>query len=238
MPGFSVIIPTCNRPQFLSAAVASVLAQSRQPDEVLVVDDGAGAGKSLGKLADKVHVLDNCGRGPVMARNLGVARATAEFIAFLDDDDWWSDPHYLQLAAARLDDGADFCFGDGNLVDAQGGSSIDYSFAADAVSLERDNTILVSASSYRRSLHASLGEFDCDLPYYWDWDWYLRIARSGARLAHIRRPVTAIRVHSENMSGQARQQERQRNLDRFAAKHRLLPLTLKNHVSLAIGANR
>jgi len=232
MTGFSVIIPTCNRPKFLTTAVASVFAQSELPDEVIVVDDGEGAGKSLGNLAPKVHVLDNNRRGPVAARRLGVARATSEFIAFLDDDDWWSEPRYLQLAAARFGDGADLCFGDGNLVDAQGGYSIAYSLGADAWSLERDNTILVSAASYRRALHESLGGFDGDLPYYWDWDWYLRVARSGARLAHIMTPVAAIRVHPENMSGEAQQQERRRNLDRFAAKHRLPPLTLKNHVSL------
>ena len=36
--------------------------------------------------------------------------------------------------------------------------------------------------SYRRSIHNVLGQFDESIPYYWDWDWYLRVARGGFKL--------------------------------------------------------
>ncbi|MCB1377732.1 MAG: glycosyltransferase [Alphaproteobacteria bacterium] len=231
-PGFSVVIPTRNRPHFLPKAIDSVLAQSLPAVELIIVDDGVGAGAALNGRTESVKVLDNQERGPVPARNLGVATAQGQWIAFLDDDDWWTDPNYLSRAAALFDQGADLCFGDGTMIFSDGHPDLRYAFSADRRSLEQDNTILISAVSYRRSLHDRLGDFDEGLPYYWDWDWYLRVARSGAQLRHINSPVTAIRIHGQNMSGDSLEDERRSNLDAFARKHGLPPLRLKNHLSL------
>jgi glycosyltransferase involved in cell wall biosynthesis len=91
----SVIIATHKRPDACRAAVESVLAQSPLPLEVLVVDDASPPG-----VADElrawcasqesvtfVGLTEN--HGPAGARNAGIARARAEWIAFLDDDDRW-----------------------------------------------------------------------------------------------------------------------------------------------------
>ena len=97
-------------------------------------------------------------------------------------------------------------------------------------------TILISGVVYRRNLHAALGAFDESLPFYWDWDWYLRVARSGHSLTHIRMPVVAIRVHAQNMSGESLESQRRINLDRFSTKHALPPIPLKNHLDIATQA--
>ena len=230
---FSVVIPTRNRPQFLTQAVTSVLDQNFAADEILVVDDGHGAGMALAGLSPRIRVLDNGSRGPVPARNLGVETASGDVIAFLDDDDWWTDRSYLAKAAAVFDAGAAFCFGDGTMVFEDGRADLPYSFGADASTLERDNTILISAVTFRRALHAGMGRFDESLPYYWDWDWYLRVARAGHLLHHIAQPVVAIRVHALNMSGDSLEVQRRANLDAFAAKHGLQPIPLKNHLDIA-----
>jgi glycosyltransferase involved in cell wall biosynthesis len=233
MTSFSVIIPTRDRPQFLRQAIASVLSQSHAASEIIVVDDGEGAEHAVAGLSPKVLVLDNRRRGPVHARNLGVNAAGAGCIAFLDDDDWWTERDYLARAATAFDSGADFCFADGVMAFEDGGLPLDFAFDADADTLTRDNTILISAVSYRRSLHERLGPFDETLPYYWDWDWYLRAARRGSRLTHLQFPAVAIRVHPQNMSGDSLERERRANLDRFTAKHGLPPLPLKNHLDIA-----
>ena len=111
-----------------------------------------------------------------------------------------------------------------------------FAFEADGASLTRDNTILISGVIYRRALHAALGPFDEKLPFYWDWDWYLRVARSGHPLTHIRMPVVAIRVHAQNMSGESLEPQRRINLDRFSTKHVLPPIPLKNHLDIATQA--
>jgi glycosyltransferase involved in cell wall biosynthesis len=224
---FSVIIPTCNRPQFLAEAVASVLAQQNADFELLIANDG----DALAALPQdpRIRHLENARRGAVSARNLAVAAARGHAIAWLDDDDQWIDPHHLAHAAATLTAGAAFTFGDGVMRYEDG--SADRAFARDATaaSLAQDNTILISAVTYTRTLHQRLGLFDAALPYYWDWDWYLRVARSGAPLQRIAKPVVAIRVHTANMSGEAQKQARQDNLAALAHKHGLGELRLKNH---------
>ena len=233
MPSFSVIIPTRGRHHFLKQAIASVLSQSHAAKEIIVVDDGVGAAEAVGQMASTIIVLDNAQRGPVPARNLGVTKATGDVIAFLDDDDWWTDTDYLAEAAAIFDAGAAFCFADGHMAFEDGRPTLPFAFDADAQNLERDNTILISAVAYRRSLHAGLGLFDESLPYYWDWDWYIRVARAGHSLTHIPQPVVAIRVHAQNMSGESLGRQRRENLDNFAAKHQLAPIPLKNHLDIA-----
>lgn len=233
---FSVVIPTRNRHDYLREAVASVLAQSHAAHDIIIVDDGEGAEAAVGHLSPRIRVLDNRQRGPVSARNLGVSSSTADVIAFLDDDDWWTDPHYLATCATHFDAGARFCFADGTMVFEDGRAPLAFAFDADADTLTRDNTILISAVCFSRSLHHALGGFDESLPFYWDWDWYLRVARAGHPLVRIATPSVAIRVHRQNMSGDSLEAQRRTNLDRLSTKHGLPPIPLKNHLDIAEGA--
>ena len=228
---FSVIIPTRNRPQYLIQAVESVMAQEAVSLEILVVDDGNVQLPAFS--SERVRILPNGQRGAVAARNLGVAAAKGHYIAFLDDDDWWTDPRFLLSSLEMLRHGSDFTFADGTLVFDDGRKDMPFAFDADKLSLEADNSILISTVCYRRELHAVLGEFDEALPFYWDWDWYLRVARGGFVLARLARPIVSIRVHDGNMSSEAQEKARRDNLDALTRKHRLPPLKLKNHLSLA-----
>lgn len=233
MSSISVVIPTRGRPHFLQQAVSSVLAQSHAPKEIIVVDDGVGATDAVARMSPLISVLDNRQRGPVPARNMGVAHATGEAICFLDDDDWFTDTGYFARAAAAFAAGAAFCYCDGVMAFEDGRESLPFAFHADAETLTRDNTILISGVLYSRSLHDELGGFDESLPYYWDWDWYLRIARAGHALTHLAGPAVAIRVHAQNMSGESLEAQRRTNLDRFSTKHGLAPIPLKNHLDIA-----
>lgn len=233
MSSISVIIPTRNRHGFLRQALQSVLDQGHAPREIIVVDDGEGAAEAVAGLHPAITVLDNRQRGPVPARNLGVAHATGSLICFLDDDDWFTDNGYFAKVAMAFDRGADFCFCDGILRFEDGRPDLPFAFDADVESLTQDNTILISGVVYRRALHLALGAFDETLPYYWDWDWYLRVARAGHALLHIRKPAVAIRVHARNMSGESLEAQRRANLDRFSTKHALPPIPLKNHLDIA-----
>jgi glycosyltransferase involved in cell wall biosynthesis len=90
-PSVSVIIPTFNRPKLLVEAVQSVLAQSFQDFEIIVVDDGSevDAQKDLaeGKLLERVRFVRQANSGLSSARNHGIRLAKADLITFLDDDD-------------------------------------------------------------------------------------------------------------------------------------------------------
>jgi glycosyltransferase involved in cell wall biosynthesis len=88
----SVIIPTYNRAALVAEAVASVLAQTWQDFEILVVDDAStdGTGEALAPYADRIRLIRREARGGVSAaRNSGIGAARGEWLAFLDSDDLW-----------------------------------------------------------------------------------------------------------------------------------------------------
>lgn len=98
----SVIIPTWNRAELVERALHSVLAQSRPPEEIIVVDDG-----STDETASAVQTYSNVlferrERGGVSAaRNHGIRQARGEWLAFLDSDDEWL-PNKLALQLEGL----------------------------------------------------------------------------------------------------------------------------------------
>jgi glycosyltransferase involved in cell wall biosynthesis len=106
MPTVSVIIPTHDRNDFLERAVRSAAVQSMRPVEIVVTDDlGRSGTKSLCEsLASELQVnviyLRNAEGGAPLSRNIGAAIATGEYLAFLDDDDYW-DVSYLQTAISE-----------------------------------------------------------------------------------------------------------------------------------------
>jgi len=225
MPKFSVVIPTRNRPEYLKEACNSVLGQSHSDLELLIVNDGD---EFSIKIDDRrIRILDNNKCGAVQARNLGVSQASGQFIAFLDDDDFWTDRAHLEKAGSALGAKADFYFADGEMIFPDR-TIKPFAHNATAESLEHDNTILISAVCYKRSVHEKLGRFDEALPYYWDWDWYLRVSRGGFQFLHQTDLAVRIRVHPQNMSG-GNNDARRANLDLMIAKHKLGEIPLKNH---------
>ncbi|MFM6154726.1 MAG: glycosyltransferase family 2 protein, partial [Sphaerospermopsis kisseleviana] len=90
-PLVSVIIPVYNGDRHLAQAIESVLNQTYQPFEVIVVDDGSTDNSANVACSYKeVHYLYQPNQGVAVARNTGISQARGEFIAFLDQDDLWT----------------------------------------------------------------------------------------------------------------------------------------------------
>jgi glycosyltransferase involved in cell wall biosynthesis len=228
---FSVIIPTRNREFYLADAVASALRQRDVSLEVLVVNDGTELSHTFTDA--RVTVLDNHQQGAAVARNLAIGQAHGRFIAFLDDDDYWIDTGHLARAAQTLSETCDFFFADGTLRYVDGRPDRAFAEDADSLSLRHNNTILMSTVCYKREMHRKLGLFDTELPYYYDWDWYLRLAQAGYRFARHPESVVAIRVHPASESARANESARRDNLEKLCRKHDLGALPLKNHADFA-----
>lgn len=98
----SVIIPTYNRAALLRRTLASVLAQTVAPLEILVADDGStdATGAVLDEFASRITPLRLPHRGlPAVARNAALRQARGDWVAFVDDDDLWqADKLERQLA--------------------------------------------------------------------------------------------------------------------------------------------
>lgn len=104
-PVVSVIIPTYKRGYCIAACLRSVLAQSFDDFEIIVVDDASGddTQAQVASVADPriVYLPHATNQGGAVARNTGIARARGEFIAFLDSDDLWL-PDKLQKQIVSL----------------------------------------------------------------------------------------------------------------------------------------
>ena len=97
----SVVVPTYNASSRLKATIRSVLAQTTPPIEVIIVDDGSTDDTKLvcAAFGDAIVYLAVANAGQQRARNLGVRRATGEWIALLDHDDLWHPEYLAELAA-------------------------------------------------------------------------------------------------------------------------------------------
>ena len=96
MPFFSVIIPLFNKAEYVERTLNSVLLQSFDDFEVIIVNDGS-TDNSL-KIAesftdDRIVIYSKDNKGVSTARNYGVIKATSNYIAFLDADDIWKPNH-------------------------------------------------------------------------------------------------------------------------------------------------
>ncbi|MDA1266721.1 MAG: glycosyltransferase family 2 protein [Planctomycetota bacterium] len=101
-PRIACVIPAYNRERSLGRAIESALNQSFPPAEVLVADDGSTdrSVEIARGYGDRVRVLLGENGGAAVARNRGVTAATAEWIAFLDSDDYWTEDHLEHVRAA------------------------------------------------------------------------------------------------------------------------------------------
>lgn len=88
----SVVIPFYENLKWLNDAVSSVLNQTHQNFEIIIIDDGSSCNlASIGKLDNRIKIIRKKNGGPASARNVGIMRAKGDYIAFLDSDDLWID---------------------------------------------------------------------------------------------------------------------------------------------------
>ncbi|MEZ5317449.1 MAG: glycosyltransferase family 2 protein [Vicinamibacterales bacterium] len=99
----SVVIPNWNQSRYLAGAIDSLLAQTRPPDEILVVDDGStdGCDRVVAGRGDRVRLLRQDRGGLAAARNAGILAARGAFVGLLDADDRWSPAFVEAWQASR-----------------------------------------------------------------------------------------------------------------------------------------
>lgn len=180
-PLVSVVIPTYNRAWVLRDAIESVLAQTFESFELIVVDDGStdNTPALLDGYEDLV-ALEQTNKGVSAARNRGIAHAQGKFIAFLDSDDLWL-PEKLSAQVTFFQENPDALICQTQETWIRNGQRI-YSksrhMKQSGLFFERSLELcLVSPSAVmiKKGLFETVGMFDEDLPACEDYDLWLRI---------------------------------------------------------------
>lgn len=181
----SVVIPTHNVSAWITEALDSVHAQTRQPDEVVVVDDNS-TDDTVEKIRSHplpVKLVSCNAQNAAVARNLGVESSTSDFIAFLDGDDYWDADRLSVLEGMESEVDAyflncRFLFLDGSVEDrppiaSLGKGVLNHSEFEDAF-VASHTTWQTGGMVVRRSVFQQIGGFDVSQKRVHDVEMFMR----------------------------------------------------------------
>jgi len=198
-PLISVIVPVYNGELYLSFAIRSILGQDYDPLEVIVVDDGSTDNSSnIARSFKEVRYVHQSNQGVAMARNIGIAAARGEFIAFLDADDLW--------ASNKLTAQVEYLLKNPQLgyVLAKMHNFLEPginwpSWQGEKFSEEDEYSYSVSALAARKSVFDEIGTFDPRFRIGSDTDWLIRAKEAGIRMAILPDVLVERRIHDSNL---------------------------------------
>lgn len=211
-PRFSVIIPTHQSRDFVMTAIRCALGQTVSDLEVVVLDNGStdGTTEAVSAIDDPrlIYRWQEDSGLPADSRNKALALASGQWACFLDADDTWV-PSKLERVAVVIDADPDLTMvaHDVRMIDTAGreikrrGYALDDRPLYDQL-LYRGNFLTTSAMCVRRDAIEAAGGFDTRADYFTveDYDLWLRIASTGARLAMIDEPLGDFLVHPASAS--------------------------------------
>lgn len=257
MTSIAAVLPAFNAAAFITAALDSVRAQSRQPDEIIVVDDASKddtvavteAWLATSGIPGRVIKLA-CNGGAAEARNAGIRAARTDFVAMLDADDLWLPEMVDRLANALeiephavLSFGLREFFGAGSPAgEYQGAPRLSVNFgtlgsgASHVLSSEQAFLLNIesavascSAAIVKRQAAVDCGLFDPAFRTSQDREFMLRVSRRGG-FVFVDMPVSLYRLHDSNTT-------HARNQVRSALNGvRVLEKTFRDRAHLALTA--
>jgi glycosyltransferase involved in cell wall biosynthesis len=203
-----VVIPTYNQADFLRVALQSVVAQDHQNWVATVVNNMSSdhTHSVVHEFTDpRIRIVDFANHGVIAAsRNLAIRNSSADFVAFLDSDDWWQ-PEKLSSCLARLNDSYDLiCHAEEwrsehsrRIVRYGPQHRMDYK-----AMLLGGNCLSTSAIVGRTKMFQELGGFSerPDFVTAEDYDLWLRVAKSRYRITLINDVLGTFRIHSASAS--------------------------------------
>jgi O-antigen biosynthesis protein len=209
-PMVSIIMPTyCRcRNGFLSRAIESVLSQSYQSFELIVIDDGStdGTADLLSEFVAKdnriIHVRHDRNSGlPALRVNEGLMLSRGHYFAYQFDDDRWT-PDALQALVSELEEKGDCDVAYGRSVYSDGGNEYHIGAPFDYSKLITCNYIANNSVIHRRSVFERFGGYDMHLVMrrLCDWDLWLRWGRV-VRFAFIDKVVSLVEAATEQSLG-------------------------------------
>lgn len=197
----SVIIPTRNSEKYIGEAIESVVAQTYQHLDIIIVDDGSIDNtkeiikKFIKSYPDKITFTSQKNLGPSSARNKGIVCSKGEYIAFLDSDDiWLKEKLELQIKALNLSK-AGLVYTDYYVEELlTGANSINHCVTFSRNKFKElfllQNPVFTSTVLVKRECLKKVGSFDESLHVAEDWDLWLRLFKE---YDFVRVPVPLVR---------------------------------------------
>jgi glycosyltransferase involved in cell wall biosynthesis len=191
--------------EVLGEAVESIMIQSYQNWEVVIVNDGSTdeavdkIGKELEKVDDRISYFQKENGGLGDARNYGVEKAKGEFVLLLDADNRLKD-HFMEIAINAIEEDRQraIIYGDAEYIGERNG--IWKMGAFDKLKLLKDNYIDACALVNRKKL-IDIGGFEVNLPIqgHEDWDLWLTALEKGLIFHYLNEVVFEYRVRADSM---------------------------------------
>ncbi|MEN0049738.1 MAG: glycosyltransferase [Bacteroidota bacterium] len=221
----SVVIPTRNRLQLLKRAIQSVLNQSYQQLEIIVVNDGStdGTKEYLDQLTNELENIcvfhSYPAKGACSARNIGIWNAKGEYLTLLDDDDEYF-PKRISALLKVFQKNPDLAFVCSSYLVIQDGKNIVLNAKLKELELSNvfwKNTMGNSLLTYTDRIRAING-FDERLTSAQDYDLFIRLIKVFGKALRIKEPLLIL--HTEHGGDRiATSPERYKGLLRFYKKH-------------------
>lgn len=182
LPLVSIIMPVKNRARTIAAAIESVLAQTWNAWELIIVDDQSrddtmDVVRSFAQ-DSRVLCLANEGTGVSAARNTGLRRARGRFVAYLDSDNTWF-PGFLAAAVDRLSDGAASGYAAQLVENASQKNAYIRALRFQREEYLREGGIDLNAFVHRKELFDRHGGFDESMTRLVDWELIARYTRDS-----------------------------------------------------------
>ncbi len=209
MPKVSVVIPCYNLGQYINEAVDSVLAQTYQDFEIIIVNDGS-TDEWTNQLLDnyskpKTRVIKTENRGLPAARNLAISEAMGEYILPLDADDKIA-PTFLEKTVKILEQNPKVGFVTTWTKSFKESNHVWKTEKFELVKALATNITAVS-SLFRRKCWEEVGGYNEQMTGFHDWDFWLSVAEKGWGGEIIKEPLFFYRVRKNSMFKTSSQKE-------------------------------
>lgn len=216
LPLVSVIMPAYNAARFVRASIDAVLSQSHSNVELIVINDGSSdeTPNILAEYSDKIIAINIDNSGVSAARNIGIANAKGEWLAFCDADDIWFKDKLAQQLGSINDNvwsytdsfyfGEDYPYADDSPTNTKRSDLSNLYSGKVFEHLILENFITTSSLLIKKSVLEKFGGFDKNLSSMEDWSLWLNIATEYP-IALVPQTLLKYRVYSGSTSRKARE---------------------------------